>query len=86
MKKILILILNKTLTWYFVMNVMIILFADKLTPIYLLFSFFITSIIFCTAALIKISEKKMMQINLSVMDEQRLKRIEEKLGLKKFID
>ena len=65
MKKILILILNKTLTWYFVMNVMIILFADKLTPIYLLFSFFITSIIFCTAALIfcttaliKISEKK----------------------------
>lgn len=41
-----------------------------------LFSFF------CTAALIKISEKESVQINLSVNTEQRLKRIEEKLRLK----
>ncbi len=44
--------------------------------------YFVTSIIFCTAALIKISEKESVQINLSVNTEQRLKRIEEKLGLK----
>ena len=86
MKKKLISILTKTLTWYCITNGMIILFVDKLTPVYSLCSFFITSIIFGVVALIKISEKEMMQINLSVMDEQRLKRIEEKLGLKKFID
>ena len=86
MKKKLISILNKTITWYFATNGIIILFADKLTPIYAFCSFFITSITFGVVALIKISEKEKVQINLSVMDEQRLKRIEEKLGLKKFID
>ena len=81
MKKVLS-ILNKTLTWYFVTNIIIVLLADKLTPIYVVCGFFVTSIIFCTAALIKISEKESVKINLSVSDEQRLKRIEEKLGLK----
>ena len=81
MKKVLS-ILNKTLTWYFVTNIIVVLLADKLTPIYVVCGFFATSIIFCTAALIKISEKESVQINLSVSDEQRLKRIEEKLGLK----
>ena len=75
-------ILNKTLMWYFVTNIIIALFANKLTPIYVVCGFFITSIIFCTVALIRISEKENVQINLSVSDEQRLKRIEEKLGLK----
>ena len=42
--------------------------------------YFFWSIYFITTSIIKISEK--VQINLSVMDEQRLKRIEEKLGLK----
>ena len=82
MKKKLILILNKTLTWYFITLASIAFLADKLTPIYVVCGFFITSIIFCTAALIKISEKEKVQINLSVMGERRMKRIEEKLGLK----
>ena len=42
--------------------------------------FFLLSIFFATTSIIKISEK--VQINLSVIDEQRMKRIEEKLGLK----
>ncbi len=81
MKKVLS-ILNKTLTWYFVTNIIVVLLADKLTPIYVVCGFFATSIIFCTASIIKISEKESVQINLSVNTEQRLKRIEEKLGLK----
>ena len=48
--------------------------------------FFLLSVYFITTALIKISEKEKVQINLSVMDEQRLKRIEEKLGLKNKFD
>lgn len=81
MKKVLS-ILNKAITWYLITLASIAFLADKLTPIYVVCGFFITSIIFCTAALIKISEKESVQINLSVNTEQRLKRIEEKLGLK----
>ena len=86
MKNKLISILTKTTTWYYLTNGIIFLFADKLTLVYAYCSFFITSIIFGVVALIKISEKEKVQINLYVVDEQRLKRIEEKLGLKNKFD
>ena len=44
--------------------------------------YFFWSIYFITTSIIKISEKESVQINLSVNTELRLKRIEEKLGLK----
>ena len=44
--------------------------------------YFFWSIYFITTSIIKISEKENVQINLSVNTELRLKRIEEKLGLK----
>jgi len=81
MKKVLS-ILNKTITWYLITLASIAFLAEKLTPIYVVSGVFVVSIIFGVIALIKISEKESVQINLSVNTEQRLKRIEEKLGLK----
>ena len=81
MKKVLS-ILNKTITWYLITLASIAFLAEKLTPIYVVSGVFVVSIIFGVIALIRISEKESVQINLSVNTEQRLKRIEEKLGLK----